>query len=423
MKLPLIATPANFLLTNQSRKETGQGLFGDILTIKMQSFQADSGSEIAVMDEQGSSPNQVLANVLNFLRELQDQSGFDLDEAEQELLQETIDLLSRLDMESEGAASVVEEALDHFVESAENYESEGELDFEEFKVVLSLLHMTLQEFESLKNETSSFVNNNVGYSVLAPRQMAIQPITEQGMHGKASDNMVETAAGSFSNNLTNTEAKESLQAAIRLPLGDPSTETETGKEMLFEDTVQKGIQAGNQSKSDTNTALASNLNSASESEEVIVRLAETSSNESKARELIRQFTNVLQKSQFSQALQTKSLTIRLYPEHLGSLRIELVQRDGAMIARILASTSMAKEMLDSQIHQLRQAFVQQNIDVNKLDITFQEDLNKYSSHDQRNNGQEQQNPKEDKGPDVFGGENDEEDFSQFLQKVLFEMEV
>lgn len=89
---------------------------------------------------------------------------------------------------------------------------------------------------------------------------------------------------------------------------------------------------------------------------------------SQAESLAKQIETLLQRSQLSNSNGTTKLFIKLYPEHLGSIRIELVQRDGVMSARLLASTSLGKELLDSQIHQLKQAFIQQNIQLERIDI-------------------------------------------------------
>jgi len=85
--------------------------------------------------------------------------------------------------------------------------------------------------------------------------------------------------------------------------------------------------------------------------------------------LLREMQNLFKRSNFGQAGGTNRLLIKLYPEHLGQVRIELMQVNGVMTARILASTALGKEMLDSQSHQLRAAFIQQNIQVERIDIS------------------------------------------------------
>ena len=85
--------------------------------------------------------------------------------------------------------------------------------------------------------------------------------------------------------------------------------------------------------------------------------------------LIREMQNIFKRAKFGQTGGTNRLSIQLYPEHLGQVRIELLQVNGIMTARILASTALGKEMLESQLHQLRNAFVQQNLQVDRIDIS------------------------------------------------------
>lgn len=85
--------------------------------------------------------------------------------------------------------------------------------------------------------------------------------------------------------------------------------------------------------------------------------------------LIREMQAILKRANFGQAGGANRISIQLYPEHLGQVRIELLQVNGVMTARILASTALGKEMLDSQLHQLRHGFAQQNLQVDRIDIS------------------------------------------------------
>ena len=91
--------------------------------------------------------------------------------------------------------------------------------------------------------------------------------------------------------------------------------------------------------------------------------------ESRSEALMREFQAILNRANFGQTGGTNRLMVKLYPEHLGQVRIELLEINGVMTARILASTAMAREMLDSQMHQLRQAFNQQNLQVERIDLS------------------------------------------------------
>ena len=85
--------------------------------------------------------------------------------------------------------------------------------------------------------------------------------------------------------------------------------------------------------------------------------------------LLREMQAIFKRSNFGHTGGTNRLLIKLYPEHLGQVRIELMQTNGIMTARILASSALGKEMLDSQLHQLRSAFLQQNLQVERIDIS------------------------------------------------------
>lgn len=84
--------------------------------------------------------------------------------------------------------------------------------------------------------------------------------------------------------------------------------------------------------------------------------------------LLKEMQAIINRAQISNAQGITRLTLKLYPENLGTIRIELVQNDGVLTARLLASTAQGRELLDSQSHQLKQAFIQQNIQVDRLDI-------------------------------------------------------
>lgn len=84
--------------------------------------------------------------------------------------------------------------------------------------------------------------------------------------------------------------------------------------------------------------------------------------------LIREMQAIFKRANFGQAGGTNRISIQLYPEHLGQVRVELTQVNGIMTARILASTAQAKEMIESQLQLLRSGFAQQNLQVDRIDI-------------------------------------------------------
>jgi flagellar hook-length control protein FliK len=61
----------------------------------------------------------------------------------------------------------------------------------------------------------------------------------------------------------------------------------------------------------------------------------------------------------------------LFPEHLGHLEVKIVSQDGQVSIQIVTDTSVAKESLEGQLHQLRQSLQTQGLQVQKLEIVQQ----------------------------------------------------
>ncbi|AXH98703.1 hypothetical protein DV702_02600 [Sporosarcina sp. PTS2304] len=145
-----------------------------------------------------------------------------------------------------------------------------------------------------------------------------------------------------------------------------------------------------QSKSNETSSIQSILPQ-TESKPVFQMTQAEKVSESRSEALMREFQAVLNRANFGQTNGMNRLSIKLYPEHLGQVRIELLEVNGVMTARILASTAMAREMLDSQMHQLRHAFNQQNLQVDRIDLSQTiQDLSKNDREQAFNKQNEQQ---------------------------------
>jgi flagellar hook-length control protein FliK len=123
--------------------------------------------------------------------------------------------------------------------------------------------------------------------------------------------------------------------------------------------------------------------------------------------LIQQFESILSKSQFLKAGGTQKLFIKLNPEHLGALRIELIQKDSVLIAKMMTATSTAKDLLESQIQSLKHAFSSQNIQVEKIEISQQMNqqerfINRDSQPQQEQRQQREQEEQKQQHDSQFG---------------------
>ncbi len=131
-------------------------------------------------------------------------------------------------------------------------------------------------------------------------------------------------------------------------------------------------------------------------EQLTVMLAGTQKSVS-PNDLISQFESILAKSQFSKGDGIQKLSIKLFPENLGSLRIELIQKGELIAARILTTTDAAKHALESHLHTLRHAFESQNIKVETIEINQQQSgfQQERSNRNHQNQQQEKQEPKQE----------------------------
>jgi len=80
--------------------------------------------------------------------------------------------------------------------------------------------------------------------------------------------------------------------------------------------------------------------------------------------------------------QATQLRVNIFPEQFGHLDIRLTSIEGKIHAQIFASHLYAKEALDQQLNQLRNALTQQGVDVDTLEVTYQ---NQQQSFDQQMN--------------------------------------
>ncbi len=93
---------------------------------------------------------------------------------------------------------------------------------------------------------------------------------------------------------------------------------------------------------------------------------------------------------------SQKFTLRLAPEHLGSIKIEVYQKEGTILAKILTATPEAKEVLDSHLTSLKHGLSLQNLVIDKVEIAYtppgqQEKMNR----DQQSHQQQQQQQKQE----------------------------
>ncbi len=137
-------------------------------------------------------------------------------------------------------------------------------------------------------------------------------------------------------------------------------------------------------------------------------------NKAESNQFIRDFQNIIQKSSFTNEMGQQKIFIKLFPEHLGRISIELVKNDHGMTATIIASSGKAKELLQSNMDGLKQALQMNNLQVEKIDI-YQSLQAENSSYLNREREQKQQNQQQKQSNQ---SEKEEEVSSSFLDELL-----
>jgi len=162
----------------------------------------------------------------------------------------------------------------------------------------------------------------------------------------------------------------------------------------------------------------------SKAEQLTMTLQQQTGKPTGANDLIKQFENILAKSQFSNIGGSQKLLIKLNPEHLGALRIELIQKDAGMVAKILATTKLAKETLESHIQNLKHAFASQNIQVDKLEITqsANQSMERFLNKEHQQQSQQQQQEQHEQNRESKSNA-DEHTFVSSLEEALINQEV
>lgn len=122
----------------------------------------------------------------------------------------------------------------------------------------------------------------------------------------------------------------------------------------------------NSNTSETQPITAQTQQNTATTRTVTVALPMERSQQSEA--LVKEIQNLLNRSQLVNNGGTIKLMLKLFPENLGQIRIEIMQQDGIMQARLLATTAAGKELLDSNLNQLKNAFVAHNIQMERIDI-------------------------------------------------------
>lgn len=219
--------------------------------------------------------------------------------------------------------------------------------------------------------------------------------------------------------LFNQQMNEQANKPTTEPLTTQKTETTVTNKVSFEgfEQVVKQVTKNTQNYETAQSSISTITTTTNSTKTFNIQLPVEKGAQSEA--LGKEIQNLINRSQFSNNQGTMKLLLKLYPENLGSIRIELMQQDGVLSARLLTSTAIGKELLDSQLHQLKTAFAQQNIQMDRIDIAQSLQETDRNTRDQNQFGnlyKQQQSEQEDKEQE----EQDEQDKKSFHDYLINE---
>lgn len=275
---------------------------------------------------------------------------------------------------------------------------------------LAKLLQVIEKMSNLKvNQLHSVLDKDSLKLIKSAKLYELMAKNQDSLNGESSKLDFKTVSAKLTSILEGNLLK-SDQAATRL-----SFLKQTFSGILTNSAVKEESTSTNSSKTEMISGSVQFMQ-ISRPEQLTLTLS-TGTKQVQTEQLIKQFESILARSQFSNVNGVQRLFLQLNPGHLGSLRIEIIQQDSVMVAKIVTSTQAAKEAIEGQLSQLKQAFNTQNIQVERVEISQQTTgqerfLNRDSEEQAR---QEQAERKEEQTSD--------QDFISSFEEALLNTEV
>lgn len=445
MRLQLLEMMPNKVTSETGQSNVDQGtLFHQVLGGLIENLNGDDPS---LLSEEGDSQSQKLTqDVQNFASLLSEEDASVLQKLIKDI-QHLVPLLSKeIEQELEHIDPQLLENMKQVLLELENTEVTNPLDLlkklEEFSSLVAespveLEHNTIQQLHQLGEKLTSILGTPEAQKYLrfdefktrpAPERSEIVPEPTKTVPERPESLRAVQPENEWPKIVDSTEKQK--QSPI-VQLTKSSSLQLVNNQMSREQQLNLGLIFGRQAYQehaaprisiDRDSPFNMGLTEA-HTKQYLSRLLDDGVQEPEGRALVRKLVSVLRNAHFSNTHQTKQLTIRLYPEHLGMLRVELFQKEGEMVARIIASTQMAKKLLDSNLQQLKHGLVNHNIQIEKVDVTHQPNIEKHPYFDGKQGQNEQQEEQHSEQTHKEKKEKNEQHFSIVLNDAIFETEV
>ncbi|WP_404452622.1 flagellar hook-length control protein FliK [Virgibacillus necropolis] len=157
-------------------------------------------------------------------------------------------------------------------------------------------------------------------------------------------------------------------------------------------------------------------------EQYVIHLNQSQNTQSQGQQLVDKFQEVMKTSNFlTMKNGSTQLSIALRPANLGEMMVKLTQINGEMTVKIMVASAAARDMLESNMHQLKHMFSPQQVMIEKQEIQTQQSQNMQQEKDQQSMNSDDQSQSEHSSRDEQNQSND--DFEKQFHEILMNEKV
>ncbi|MCR8928073.1 flagellar hook-length control protein FliK [Priestia megaterium] len=102
--------------------------------------------------------------------------------------------------------------------------------------------------------------------------------------------------------------------------------------------------------------------------QVSIDLGKAKSDYEQSSYLVNNLKKIWSKASISSEEGVSKLSIQLFPKQLGTISIEVLQRDNERVAQVVVTSAKTKELLDANLFKLRQALTSQHVSVEQVGV-------------------------------------------------------
>ncbi|MFG6148912.1 flagellar hook-length control protein FliK [Halobacillus sp. B23F22_1] len=178
----------------------------------------------------------------------------------------------------------------------------------------------------------------------------------------------------------------------------------------------------------SNTAVSETVNysngagihtSMSKLEQYAIHVNQTNSQSAMQQQFMEQFEQLIKSSRlFQNGSGQSEMNIRLKPHQLGEMNVKVLHMNGEMAVKITVSTSAAKDMLESNMNQLRHLFSPQQVVIEKSDLNTGEQM--LSQEEKSADGFKEQSSSQNQNDEESEGTDDEREELSFKELLVNE---